>query len=391
MYVGLYKEAINYLDKIDKHRVENTHVAICLNEVGVLNLGEDIEGKGKPLSSSKSQKKTEETTPIFVTIISNFIDFLGIEYFPESIIYSTLLEENYWVNIISDLFVKNNSFSILIETTDKSGLNLITKKNLQLTDFLFPDIIKKIIKKVCKKVNYSTRYPDIQILLQNKIGNDVAVVDLIIQKQNLLIDELKPFILRSKTSSVYTSDELMKTDANLIPSVWSDFKPIIEKIQNKASSGSAEHREIKRRLESIDSIVQLFNLVKTDNYDKAFTEMKRYPFLPLRDSFEPDITTIDNNTLLHLPDLILLWFIVLKKKLKEAAHKQIDSVYSKIYPNESSDVGKLKTQMEVLKVYYTKIEKMCKNKMTETSSENAKKLENLKWISQEISKIILES
>ena len=227
--------------------------------------------------------------------------------------------------------------------------------------------------------------------MQNKIGNDAEVVNLIIQKQNLLIDDLKPAILKSKTSNFYTHEELMSIDANTIPSVCSNFKPIIEKIKNRAVSGSPEHKEFKRRLDNIESIVQLFNLVKTDNYDKAFTEMKSYPFLPLRDAFEPDISNMDQNTLLHLPDLILLWFLVLKRKLKDASNNQISSLYSRFYPTESSDITKLKAQMETLKVYYTKIEKICKNKMTETSTENTKKLENFKWISQEISKILLEA
>lgn len=302
--VGLYKEAITYLDRIDKHRVENTHVAICLNELGILNLDEEEEQV--PLNRSRSNQKKESKTPLFVTIMSNFIDFLGPDYFPESLIYSTLLEEEYLVDMVSDLFVKNNSFSILIETTDKSGLNLVTKKNLHLKDFLSTETIVKIIKKVCKKVHYSTRNPDIQILLLNKIGKDSEVVDLVIQKQNLLIEDLKPSILKSKTSNFYTHEELMSTDSNIIPSVCTNFKPIIEKIHNKANNGSHEHREYKRRLDNIESIVQLFNLVKTDNYDKAFTEMKKYPFLPLRDAYEPDISSMDHSTLLHLPDLILL-------------------------------------------------------------------------------------
>lgn len=149
MLVGLYKEAITYLDRIDKHRVENTHVAIYLNECGILSLNEQDEDDVS-FEQSRSNQKKEKKNPLFVTIILNFIDFLGPDYFPESIIYSTLLEDNYLVETISDLFVKNNSFSILIETTDKSGLNLVTKKNLQLNDFLPQEIVRKVIKKVWK-------------------------------------------------------------------------------------------------------------------------------------------------------------------------------------------------------------------------------------------------
>ena len=70
--------------------------------------------------------------------------------FLESIIYSTLLEDNYLVETFSDLFLKNNSFSILFETTDKSRTNLVTQKNLQLNDFLPQEIVGKVIKKVWK-------------------------------------------------------------------------------------------------------------------------------------------------------------------------------------------------------------------------------------------------
>jgi len=34
--VGLYEEAVRYLDSVDKHRIENTHVALVLNEIGII-------------------------------------------------------------------------------------------------------------------------------------------------------------------------------------------------------------------------------------------------------------------------------------------------------------------------------------------------------------------
>lgn len=222
--VGLYEEAVRYLDTIDKHRIENTHVAICLNELGIIGCDEDNEEDMKVDSftmsrSKKNKDKKKRKLHLMPQIIKNFIEFLGPEYFNIGIIYASMLEGEHIVDFISDLFVKHNSFSLLLESTQDTGLNLINKKNLPLSILIPLATLEKIIHKVSKKVSRAEADPHICILLQNKIGNYGMVVELIIQKQNQLIDGHKPNILQSAGRSFYSKDVLMNIDKTTVPKV----------------------------------------------------------------------------------------------------------------------------------------------------------------------------
>mmetsp|Transcript_19718 Transcript_19718/g.17428 ORF Transcript_19718/g.17428 Transcript_19718/m.17428 type:complete len:245 (-) Transcript_19718:919-1653(-) len=82
--VGLFNEAVQYLDTIDSHRIQNTHIALCLSELDLLN--KTVESNDMDVDTlhknSKSKTKKKELG-LFAKILKNFIDFLGKDYFPQ--------------------------------------------------------------------------------------------------------------------------------------------------------------------------------------------------------------------------------------------------------------------------------------------------------------------
>jgi hypothetical protein len=206
IFTGLYEEAIEYLDKIDINRVENTHVAISLNEIGILSQN------------------------TFWKVLKSFIEFVGKDYFEHSLIYATLMDSKYLIPTISDLFIRHNSFAILLETSPQTNLNLLSKSNLPFSMFVNKQTLSKVIHQVCKKVALSTPDPHIRILLYNKIGDDRKVVDLVVLKQGLEITNKKPS-LYSTSKSYYTEEAIMSKENLSVQNMALEYKNIVDKIR----------------------------------------------------------------------------------------------------------------------------------------------------------------
>ena len=156
---------------------------------------------------------------------------------------------------------------------DKTGLDLVTKKNLPLTIFVNRENLVKIVNKVCKKISRTTDDPHILILLKNKIGNDGEVVDLICKWQNLQIDNQKEMIIEGVGKSTYSQDAIMNKGSNKIKSAFTNYDRIIDKIKKKASK-SMEHREYMHRLEDLKILVEFINLFLEEKNEKAYLLMK---------------------------------------------------------------------------------------------------------------------
>lgn len=149
--IGLYEEAIRYLDAIDKHRIENTHVALALYENGIISREDqkdnmDIDITSSSLTKSRAGKKKAKDN-VFITTLKNFLNFLGPEFMSISVIYASIPETDN-ISLLSELFVRNNSFQLLLETTTETGLDLVTKKNQPLSKFVTNATFEKIIHNV---------------------------------------------------------------------------------------------------------------------------------------------------------------------------------------------------------------------------------------------------
>jgi len=385
--VGLYEEAVRYLDSVDKHRIENTHVALVLNEIGIIGWEQPIDNdvmESFSMSKSRSKKDKKEKKPLLPLIIKNFCNFLGPDYFSQNVIYSTLLESQHCVRQISDLIVKHNSFSILLETSNKTNLNLISHKDLALAKFVPKATLSKIIHKVCTKVTRSTDDPHICILLQNKIGNDAEVVELILKKQNQLIQTKKDVIVLIASQNIYPKEALMDKGKKTIPNMSSEYKPIVDKIRNKAFKGSPEHKEYQRRFENMSEIVEFMNLVTEEQFDKAFSHMNKCQFLPLRDKIEPDIASFQPEILTNMLEVILLALVVLEKRIRQAKSKNMSSISSMFQTDEGKDIENLRNWKLDLKIFSMKVHKALMTKMDRSSPENSKKVESQKMILQKI-------
>jgi hypothetical protein len=384
IFTSQFEEAISYLDSIDQHRIENTHVALAINSIGLFEINEqddmNVDALSSNLRNAKSKKNVREPN-LFAKIIKNYIKFLGSDYLSQSIIYATLLDYPDVVNTLADLFVKHNNFSVLLETAPSTGLDLITKKNLPLSTFLNNENLTKIIHKVCKKVSRTTEDPHISILLQNKIGNDKEVVGLLCKWQNLQITQHSELI-EGAVENYYTRQMLMKKDNFNIEDASKKYNKIVEKILGKATKGSYEHKEFKIRLDNLQKVVEFINLVIGENYDKAYSEMKKAQFLPFNESIEPDLANIQHEILENLPEVVHLAFAVIDKKLSNTQKMNIG-----FNSEEAQETHKLKEQKLSLITYFKKIQKIFMNSLSESSLENAKKVEKVKRIAQKISKL----
>lgn len=139
IFTSQFEEAISYLDSIDQHRIENTHVALTINSIGLFEIHEEDDMNVDVLRSNlrnDNSKKNMKEPHLFSKIIKNYLKFLGSDYLSQSIIYATLLDYPDVVNTLADLFVKHNNFSVLLETAQSTGLDLVSKKNLPLSTFL---------------------------------------------------------------------------------------------------------------------------------------------------------------------------------------------------------------------------------------------------------------
>lgn len=145
LLVGLYEDAVRYLDSVGSYQIQNTHVAFLLDGLGITNYDAKEESKREETSMNKSGKRY---IPTFPKIINSFIEFLGQEYLSESLIYASLLKKDYQIRLISHLFIKYNKFGLLLETEQKTNLNLVTHKNQPLSKFIKPENIAKITQRV---------------------------------------------------------------------------------------------------------------------------------------------------------------------------------------------------------------------------------------------------
>lgn len=293
--VGLYEEAVLYMNSIDKYNIQNAHVAIILDGIGILSYTKTTKYMKQNKGKLGMKKNKEDLAPTFPKIIKSFIEFLGSQYFTESIIYASLLIDEYQVKMMSHLFFKNNSFNLLLGETDKDKINLVTKKDVPLSKFVNQNNLTKIIEKVTKKVYNSTVDPKICILLQDKIQNDKVVVDLLINEQNRVIEYCRSlneesklissglsvynkssdynYLMRdsNKASANIASTSQKVIDADYLVSKEYDF--IIKKIKAKASNGSIDHKEYMERLENIDSVAKFINLFRNKKYSDAYDMM----------------------------------------------------------------------------------------------------------------------
>lgn len=115
-----------------------------------------------------------------------------------------------------------------------------------MKDLLFAEVVEQIILKVCRKIKYSTKNPDIQILLYEKIEKFAEVVELLLYKQSLLIDEQKQSILYIGSRLGNFKEEFSSKNSSPIPSVCRLFNKIVSKIQNKAFQNSSEFKEYSK-------------------------------------------------------------------------------------------------------------------------------------------------
>mmetsp|Transcript_19718 Transcript_19718/g.17427 ORF Transcript_19718/g.17427 Transcript_19718/m.17427 type:complete len:281 (-) Transcript_19718:22-864(-) len=277
------------------------------------------------------------------------------------------------------MFIKYNKFTILLESSEKSELNLIKKKDLLLSNFLNPDIIRKIIRRVSKKVSRTTDNPHIPILLQNKIGNDFEVIELICKWQNMKIDEKRDLIINDTGTSYYSDEALKNKGKPVIETAFKKYSEIVSKIKKK-SSKNLDHKEYMSRLENMNSIVEIINLSFEENYDKAYSLMKRSNFLPLQGSTEPDINSLSPEILHALPEVILLSLSNLETRLRQNSDK-----YSASFGTpEGRESKRLKDQITDLKTYFLKIQKIFISSMRESSVENTERIKYLNSVSEKI-------
>lgn len=174
----------------------------------------------------------------------------------------------------------------------------------------------------------------------------------------------------------------MKKDNFKIEDASQKYSKIVEKIQGKAIKGSYEHKEFKIRLENVQKVVEFINLVISENYDKAYSTMKKAQFLPFNESIEPDLSNIKSEILETLPEVVHLAFAVIDKKLSETQKMSIG-----FNSDEALEIQKLKEQKLSLITYFKKIQKIFMNSLSETSFDNTKKVEKIKRIAQKISKL----
>ncbi|CAI2380777.1 unnamed protein product [Moneuplotes crassus] len=379
--VGLFEEAVKYLDTIEAHRIENTHVAICLNEIDILPTPEEDEEM--EIDSSKYATKKKRKLCLFTKVMKNFINFTGVDYFSQNLIYISLIEGPDKISIYSDIFVKHNKFSILLETDEKTGLDLIKKKNLPLSVFVVKDTLIKIIHKVCKKISRINDDPHILILLQNKIGNDGEVVNLISKYQNRQIDTHKELIIEGAGKSYYSTAALLTKGSRVIERAFKKYAKIIEKIKKK-SIKSFEHREYMQRLEDLDLLVEIINFSLDEKYDKAFGLMKKASFLPLNESIEPEFNRLQPEILYSLPEVILLALVIIDYKIKDKKDRSMTGIMPSFNSTEEAETKILRAQNLSLKAYFLKIQKILLVQMNESSASNTQRLAHLDTISSKI-------
>ena len=92
--------------------MENTHIAIALDKIGVLELLEKI-GKKVQVRANMPQ------------ILSKFVEKLPASHIPHSVVYLSLINGESRVKHISDVFLRHNNFDLL-GPNDIQTINLIT-------------------------------------------------------------------------------------------------------------------------------------------------------------------------------------------------------------------------------------------------------------------------
>ena len=227
--------------------------------------------------------------------------------------------------------------------------------------------------------------PKVCILLYSKSQDYGKAVDLMISEQNRLINIYKPTILHTKANDYYEKNEILEMEANPIPLVAKDYQSTIKKIKERAYRGSADDKSYVQRLENIEKVVEFFNLVKTNKYDKAFIEMKKLAFLPFKNSVEPELRTINDEILCNLPEVIYLACDVIHKKLKEIRNNTTGVSMTRYFSQENSEIENLKNSIDVLKTYFTRIEKDYNKRLPDSSKESMKKVLDVKELSKQIS------
>jgi tRNA-binding EMAP/Myf-like protein len=140
----------------------------------------------------------------------------------------------------------------------------------------------------------------------------------------------------------------------------------------------------------LSDIVNFMNLVVEEKFEKAYSEMGKAAFLPLRDHIEPDLANFQNEVIEHLPETILLALIVLQKRVKQAKSKNISSIGMMFHTDGGREIEELRNKSLSLKTYYVKIRKILTTKMDKTTPDNLKKYEHLNTIAQQIEQISLD-
>jgi hypothetical protein len=233
-------------------------------------------------------------------------------------------------------------------------------------------------------VTFSTVEPRICILLQSQIGNDEKVAQMLVQEQNRLIEMCKPSILQNSAKNYISKEEILQMDKIDVPSVTKEYKDIVDGIKQKAKRMSQEHIRYASRFDNLDRIVGFINLVKNNKYADAYKEIKTMPFLPIKGPAEPDLYTLDDEVLLNLPDVIFLALIVIQRKLKDVRSSSVNPYSAGFNANESDEAKNLKSMIDTLRAYYTKIEKVYMKRLNDSSSDSMKKLQDIKSLAKEI-------